>query len=74
MLTIAFFMGLANGVMTRVINGLFGVMGMELAGEGEWNLDGVGTEIIIGVSLFVLGLVISLISFPKNPKNEIRTN
>lgn len=51
MLDMAFFMGLANGVMTRAMNGLFGVIGMELAGDGEWNWDG---GVGFGVALFVL--------------------
>lgn len=50
MLSMAFFMGLANGVMTRVMNGLFGVIGMEMDGEGEWNWDGDG----VGGCLFGL--------------------
>lgn len=73
----AFFMGLANGVMTRVMNGLLGVIGMELAGEGEWNWDGDGdgTESTVGtgirVSLFGLRLLISLPIIPYN-SNSIK--
>lgn len=63
----AFFMGLANGVMIRVMKGLLGVIGMELAGEGEGNSGGGGLiemiiELEVGtrLSLLALGLLVSL--------------